>query len=253
LADKSCSYFDVRQSTQRGEPDLAGASRIVLRDWNTSKFARYTRPPNDGGENLTLITEVDKRTLNQSKTRKELRKNGRLVRLRASEEERRVVQMESPWEDEKESSDEDDIESDRNIEEGEEDEMDGSGNDENKNVDTDEQEERSEKELSTHNQKRKRTVSFGVARPAKKTVFAIREGRKQDKWAPATDKKSQEDKHTKTILKKSTTTKKPQSLEIVSSKSAKKAPTKVANVLSSYKNKTSNDSDPNAYDFSKFF
>ena len=247
----SCS--DIRQSTQRGEPDLAGASRIVLRDWNTGKFARYTCPPNDGDENLTLITEIDKRTLNQSKTRKELRKNGGLVRLRASEEERRVVQMESPWEDEKKSSDEDDVESDQNIEEGEESEMDGSGGDEDKNMDVDEQEERSEKELSAYNQKRKRTVSFEVARPAKKTAFAVQEGRKQNKLAPATDRKSQEDKHTKTILKKNTTTKKSQSLDVSSSKSARKAPAKVANVSSSYKSKAGDDSDPNAYDFSKFF
>lgn len=246
---------DVRQSTQRGEPDLAGASRIVLRDWNTGKFARYTCPPNDGGKNLTLITEIDKRTLNQSKTRKELRKNGGLVRLRASEEERRVVQMESPWENEK-SSNENDVDSDQNIEEGEEgeeDEMEGSGSDEGKNGDTDEQEEKSEKELSTYNQKRKRTVSFGAARLAKKAAFAVQEHRKQDKLVPATDRKGQEDRHTKTILKKNTTTKKSQSLEISSSKSAKKTPAKVANVSSSYKSKTSNDSDPNAYDFSKFF
>jgi len=247
---------DVRQSTQRGEPDLAGASRIVLRDWNTGKFARYTCPPNDGGKNLTLITEIDKRTLNQSKTRKELRKNGGLVRLQASEEERRVVQMESPWENEEKSNNENDVDSDQNIEEGEEDEedeMEGSGSDEGNTGVPADQEEKSEKELSTYNQKRKRTVSFGGARLAKKAAFAVRGDRKQDKSAPATDRKGQEDRHTKTILKKNTTTKKSQSLEISSSKSAKKTPAKVANVSSSYKSKTSNDSDPNAYDFSKFF
>jgi len=237
---------------QRGEPDLVGASRIVLRDWNTGKFARYTCPPNDAGEDLTLITEVDKRIVNQSKTRKELRKNGGLVRLRASEEERRVVQMESSWEVEKESPDEDEIESDHSIEEDEEDETDGSGSNEDKNVDTDEQEERSEeKEPSTYNQKRKRTVSFGVAHPAKKTAFAVRQGRKQDKSALTTDRKSQGDKHTKTkSILKNNTTKKSEPREIIP---AKKTPTKVANVSSSYKKKTSDDSDPNAYDFSKFF
>ena len=163
--------------------------------------------------------------------------------------------MESPWENEKKSSNENDVDSDQNIEEGEEgeeDEMEGSGNDEGKSGDTDEQE-KSEKELSTYNQKRKRTVSFGAARPAKKAAFAAREHRKQDKLVPATDRKGQEDRHTKTILKKNTTTKKPQSLEISSSKSTKKTLAKVANVSSSYKSKTSNDSDPNAYDFSKFF
>ena len=241
--------FDVRQFIQRGEPDLVGASKIVLQDWNTGKFARYTCPPNDGCKNLTLITEVDGRILNRFKTRKELRKNGGLVRLRVSEDERRVVQMENPWEDEKESNDQGDIEANQVDEEGE---GDGSGSDEDEHGNSDEQEERLEKDLIPHNKKRKRTVSFGFSHSAKKTAFTIQEGQKRNETFSATVKKRLDDENTIPILKKRAAIKQ-KSLEVNPTKSAKKAPVKVANVSSSHKNKKTDNSDPSAYDFSKFF
>ncbi|TEB29419.1 hypothetical protein FA13DRAFT_1734606 [Coprinellus micaceus] len=49
---------------KRGELDLTGASRIVLRDWSVGKFARYTQPPKSvlaqQSEDSTLVVANEK-------------------------------------------------------------------------------------------------------------------------------------------------------------------------------------------------
>ncbi|KAJ3571666.1 hypothetical protein NP233_g3595 [Leucocoprinus birnbaumii] len=271
--DATAFLSGVARSNQlvkkRGELDLAGASKIVLRDWNTGKFARYTSPPNvDGGAAPAPLTEADEQILSHSRTRKEMRKDGGLVKLRASELERRVVPLENPWE-----ADESDDDVDQNMEldeeeEGDEEERgsdsgDDDGTSQNEDEDNEEQEESSEEEVEPSppkplNQKRKRAASFMSAQPAKKVAFASRKQNTSAQPPVKNNKRGQEDddlQEPKSILKKITVPKQ-KAQKPLASKPTKKVPVKVANVSSSSKNKASVSNisdDPTAYDFRKFF
>ncbi|KXN83537.1 hypothetical protein AN958_01246 [Leucoagaricus sp. SymC.cos] len=253
---------------KRGLLDLAGASKIVLRDWNIDKFARYTSPPTiDAGQQLPSPTEADEKILNLIKTRRELRKEGRLVKLSTSQMEKRSADLEKSWEAENGIDDDNGgvdyvDEEEQGVEGGsEEDEEASQDEDDEESGDDDiqgEAAEEGEKEVElnppkTFNQKRKRAVSFVSAQPAKKVAFI---SQKQDKpvQASAATKKTQENKELKSIMKKTTPAVKQKTLKFASlSKSLEKASVRVANVSSTYKNKAGRSNDPDDYDFSKFF
>ena len=82
--------------TQRGELDIAGASRIVLRDWSTGKFPRCTIPPttNSSLENIDKLYADDLAT---SSSRKEMWKSGGLVKLVPGHLELRKAVLDAPW------------------------------------------------------------------------------------------------------------------------------------------------------------
>lgn len=95
---------------QKGELDLTGAARIVLRDWSSGKLVRFTTPPspsqplgafssNDPGSNIfaTEFYADDGAILATLSTRKEMRKKGGLVKLFPGSIEERKVEMEQNW------------------------------------------------------------------------------------------------------------------------------------------------------------
>ena len=83
--------------------DVVTASRIVLRDWNTGKFLRYTTPSAGAsavGTSDAVFAELyakDDEILASLKPRKELRKTSGLVRLETGVVDERKVELDAPW------------------------------------------------------------------------------------------------------------------------------------------------------------
>ncbi|KAJ7179512.1 GTP-binding protein [Mycena filopes] len=72
----------ARAHQLKGELDLTGAARIVLRDWSIGKFPRYTVPPPlDASAAATPLSASDEAVLATLQTRKDLRKSKGLVKL----------------------------------------------------------------------------------------------------------------------------------------------------------------------------
>lgn len=174
---------------QRGDLDLIGASRILLRDWSTGKFARYTTPPKpsttskaqDTDDALKKIYEANDAILETLLSRKEMRKSKGLVKLVSGAIESRKAVLEGPWlKEENAHGDED---ADAESDEEDEMEVDGSADDEQEDEDegveevdveeeADEEAEEAPPPPTSKKQKRKRTNEPPVARPSKKVMFA---------------------------------------------------------------------------------
>lgn len=170
---------------QGGVLDVAGASRIVLRDWSTGKLPRYTVPSSSTSapSNPSLVSHhaSDESILSTIPTRKESRKGRGLVKLTSANVESRHLALEASWLPSDKESDDDDAEGeDAEDEEGDDEDVeDVDGEDE----DEDEQEEvgdegdeegddESEEELPVK-AKRKRAFEADAlaARPKKKVAF----------------------------------------------------------------------------------
>ncbi|KAF4574543.1 hypothetical protein EYR36_005887 [Pleurotus pulmonarius] len=88
---------------KHGKLDLTGASRIVLRDWSTGKFPRYTLPATAAKETSSraselanlYATELD--ILASLPTHKEMRKGRGVVKMSPGEVDSREVQIDAPW------------------------------------------------------------------------------------------------------------------------------------------------------------
>jgi nuclear GTP-binding protein len=183
--------------------DLIGAARIVLRDWNSGKFARYTTPsttppaapPAKSSSNsepisisfLTPLYAKDEAILAVLATRKEIRKQKEgLVKLSPGKVEERQASVEENWvpleDDEAEGDDDDEWENDDGAgmvlfdeeeeeeSEGDEEEQegDGEGSSDEDEQEQEEQEEGEEGETTSiapesRKQKRKR----GLENPAR--------------------------------------------------------------------------------------
>ncbi|KAF7354956.1 Guanine nucleotide-binding protein-like 3 [Mycena sanguinolenta] len=100
---------------KKGELDLTGAARIVLRDWSTGKFPRYTAPPSS--ESSTPLSTADEKVQATLQTRKDMRKARGLVKLTCGAVETRKALIELPWAP---ASPESDSEDDDGAEEEEE-------------------------------------------------------------------------------------------------------------------------------------
>ncbi|KAI0301855.1 hypothetical protein B0F90DRAFT_1838736 [Multifurca ochricompacta] len=114
-----------------GNPDLAGAARLVLRDWSTGKLPRYAIPPptsrpesitTDEDLMLATIYAEDSVLLERLAPRKELRRSGDLVRLSSGQVDEHALAFEMPWFglDDANSENEDEIEDADGKAEGEE-------------------------------------------------------------------------------------------------------------------------------------
>ncbi|KAI6105376.1 P-loop containing nucleoside triphosphate hydrolase protein [Pisolithus sp. B1] len=147
----------------RGVLDHAGAARIVLRDWNSGKLGRYTTPPvaNASGQ-PALGMDGDEDILNGLRTRKELRKEVKLVRLTPGKVDSRNVILDEAWEVEDEGS-EGSGDSNEDEDDGVDDES-GPGESDVEGEEDEEDEEEAPELLpappSPPVAKRKRTVSF---------------------------------------------------------------------------------------------
>ncbi|KAF9224371.1 hypothetical protein BS17DRAFT_779690 [Gyrodon lividus] len=159
---------------KRGVLDHAGAGRIVLRDWSTGKFARYTVPP--GTSTCAPSEDGDEEVLATVRSRKELRKAGdvKLIKLQAGEVDERDVEWDVAWEEDCGSSiGGGDGDEDHEEEDGDEEEEDSDAQSKIGDGDTDkgsevnaEEEEDEEDEapelLPPPPTKRKRRVSFAL-------------------------------------------------------------------------------------------
>ncbi|KAI0722001.1 P-loop containing nucleoside triphosphate hydrolase protein [Cerioporus squamosus] len=89
---------------RKGEPDLTGAARMILRDWASGKLARYTQPapspaPSDSEPESSLaeVYAKDSEVLSKLSTRKELRKAGGLVKLRTVDVDTRKAVLDASY------------------------------------------------------------------------------------------------------------------------------------------------------------
>ncbi|KAG5645776.1 hypothetical protein DXG03_005313 [Asterophora parasitica] len=238
---------------KRGELDLIGASRILLRDWSTGKFARYTNPPQAPAATasptknaaLKKLYAADDAILETVLPRKELRTTVGLVKLVAGEIDSRQTVLDEPWLEAEDSDEEDEEQDGMEVNEGE-------GDDE---VDEDEAEEENEEDeedeevvppSSSKKQKRKRITESAAAPPSKKVAFA------------SEPKSSKQARKAGSLKEKPTATTKPKP----SASAAKPKPTpavarvgKAANVTTKGKAaaKITGAGGDEAYDFGKFF
>ncbi|KAF8271733.1 P-loop containing nucleoside triphosphate hydrolase protein [Lactarius quietus] len=88
-----------------GDLDVAGAARLVLRDWSTGKLHRYAVPPSarqddvaaDGDPALAAIYADDAIHLERLMPRKELRRSHDVVRLSSGQVDDRLLAFDAPW------------------------------------------------------------------------------------------------------------------------------------------------------------
>ncbi|KAJ7229052.1 hypothetical protein GGX14DRAFT_416477, partial [Mycena pura] len=157
---------------KKGELDLSGAARIVLRDWTTGKFPWYTIPPAGAAE---TVSSADDAVLDTLRTRKELRKAHGLVKLRCGAVETRKVQVDEPWapaerDDDADSNDEDEERYDEDGGREDEEEADEEMTEEMTEETEEEEEEEEEPTILSGKQKRKRATEKAPI-PRKKVSF----------------------------------------------------------------------------------
>jgi len=101
----------TRSQKKGGNPDVAAAARIVLRDWSTGKLSRYAVPPAISSPEtatgadaaasacptLATIYAGEAALLERLSPRKELRRTRDLVRLSSEQIDDRALALETPW------------------------------------------------------------------------------------------------------------------------------------------------------------
>lgn len=268
---------------QGGKLDLAGAARLVLRDWSTGKLSRYAVPPPvSGGPGtatdvvspaLATIYAGDAALLERLPPRKELRRSRDIVRLSPERVDDRALALDAPWfdadggsgedgEDESEAeaigsgTDDDDAGAEFGGQDGsvsEEEEEDNEGEDEDE--DAEDEDEVPLNPRSSIARKRKRPSSpslkpqLGPTRPRKKVSFAT----SVKTLANSTRSSSSSKEHTlsrpSAIRPSSTQKSKAKASRTTipprARKPAANAPTQ--------KRKTAAEGENDAYDFSTFF
>jgi len=179
------------------EPDQILAARVVLRDWNTGKFPRFTLPPSSPPSTTPHTSDAtlaktygqDESVLSRLKTRSEFRKSGGLVKMNPGEIDRRTLILDTEWtspEDSEPSEDGDEDEKmldfygndgdDEDEDEEDEESEDGEGEEDEEDEEDDEEEggeeDESEVEPPPPPSKRKRLAepSKGSAAPPRKRV-----------------------------------------------------------------------------------
>ncbi|KAF9268288.1 hypothetical protein L218DRAFT_893232 [Marasmius fiardii PR-910] len=172
---------------KRGTLDIAGATRMILRDWNVGKLRYYSIPlveqssPSDvTGSDQELYSD-DEAILSALLSRKDMRKTGGLVKLRPGKVDSRKLVLDGEYgdgEDADSHSEESEHEADEiGPEEGNADDLGDSGGGEDSDEEVNELEE-DEDELEGEEeaprpllvQKRKRTDQ-GISPPKKKVSF----------------------------------------------------------------------------------
>lgn len=166
---------------KHGELDLVGAARIVLRDWSTGKFPRYTQPSASSTEHcesaekdneFAELYKADEEILGAAPLRKDMRRGGGLIRLTPGDVEKRKVDLDAPWdesddeeEDEEEGGEEEEAASAGDVSD---DEVEG----EEVEIDQDDDEESEEEVPLPTKGKRKRQEKSERALASKKVAFA---------------------------------------------------------------------------------
>lgn len=155
----------------------------MLRDWSTGKFPRYTTPPSKIPTSASPLADsalekhyaADDSILANLRPRKEMRKNGGLIKFASGEVESRKVITEDQWnslkEDDEEAS-EDDNDNRMEVDNDEADALVEDEEDEELEEQEDDEEEAEDAPPPISNkQKRKRTNEAPAAPPSKKVSF----------------------------------------------------------------------------------
>lgn len=249
--------------------DVAGASRIVLRDWSTDKFPRYTTPGTSTVEpadaSLVEVYTKDEAILQTLTPRKELRKSSGIVRLDAGAVDVRKVDFEASWLGEDESDEEEDDEdgedagiserSESGGEEGDEDEEDEEEGEEDEHED----EEKEEEPAQLHSKRKRSSGASLKPPPAKKVTFApepknTRRARSAAGARGALVAVSRKAMNAESKRTPGNTASIPKGAKPATKPSAKTAPArKAANSALSSKTTVQTKHGEEAYDFKKFF
>ncbi|KAI0959303.1 hypothetical protein AcW1_004162 [Taiwanofungus camphoratus] len=255
-----------------GALDLAGASRIVLRDWSTGKFPRYTMPASPPSPSTTLsdpsladVYAKDGQILSNLLTRKEMRKAGGVVKLKPGEKETRKVLLDAAWiGSEDEDGNESDVEKDESGDDTSEDIKGSDEDDEDEEHEGDEDEDEKTLPLTGKCKRAATKAAIPLPRPAKKVAFSAEpRGTKQARAAAGV--KGQQMAALNTNARSTVEGKfrvKPQSKAAKTTRMARDKPSAETSTVATTKNanpsskKTSaskgNDGEE-AYDFNKFF
>jgi nuclear GTP-binding protein len=185
--------------------DHTGAARIVLRDWSTGKFPRYSMPPSveaqlasDLDPTFAELYDRDEVILAELKARKDMRKGHGLVRLTPSKIETREVSFNAPWirvHTNDESEDEDSLQDEKGDLDSDETDEDGELADEDSAENSEDDKSLNEEEAAalppSGKRKRSHQASAPVP-PSKKVTFAVstKPQRTQRSTAPAIPAKS---------------------------------------------------------------
>ncbi|KAJ7087235.1 hypothetical protein B0H15DRAFT_801307 [Mycena belliarum] len=154
---------------KKGELDLTGAARIVLRDWSIGKFPRYTMPP--ATQTASAPTAADEAALATLTARKDLRKARGLVKMTCGELETRKAAVEEPWAPAAPEKDEEEDEEEAGVEEEDDQMEDDDQEEEEEEEEEEEADEEEEPPLAlTGKQKRKRAAEKAPP-PRKKVSF----------------------------------------------------------------------------------
>ncbi|KAJ7265837.1 hypothetical protein B0H12DRAFT_1099727 [Mycena haematopus] len=149
---------------KKGELDLTGAARIVLRDWSIGKFPRYTVPPS---ESSTPLSNADEKVLATLQTRKDMRKARGLVKLTSGAMETRKASIDLPWAPEKDSEGDDEAEEEQDGGEIEEE----AGMDEEEAENSDDAEEELEPPTALSGKQKRKRAAEKAPPPRKKVSF----------------------------------------------------------------------------------
>jgi nuclear GTP-binding protein len=230
--------------------DLAGAARIVLRDWSVGKFPRFTPAPTipeafgltQPTGSLAKLYIEDQKNIATLETRKEMRKRTGLVKLVAGHTDTRKVDVEARWVGAEYDGDDqsgEEVDKDENEEQAESDEDGNAMMDDLEDLGHDEAEEDDEPQPApTGKRKRPNTFTAPSALPNKKVAFAPDpKGSKRARAAGSTKKAAPASLNSKPVSSKLKTSK----LTIVSRK------------IVSQKSTSSSKGGNEAYDFGKFF
>ncbi|KAH0587093.1 hypothetical protein H2248_005911 [Termitomyces sp. 'cryptogamus'] len=167
---------------KHGQLDIIGASRILLRDWSTGKFARYSTPPTTTISTTcysktqdTVFEKLygsDSTILETVISRKQLRKSVGLVKISSGEVDSRKVVLRDSWLEESDSEGDDEEDNDAGFDgddDSSQEEADQNGDDGDGSNNGDDH----EAALPLpKKQKRKQTDELLVAPPSKKVAFA---------------------------------------------------------------------------------
>ena len=170
---------------KRGEPDLAGACRIVLRDWNTGRFPWYAMPEASSSSADASVkktkskqassAESAEEVLEKLQSRKEKMMSGGVVKMMPGALETRKVELTAGWVEDEEEEDEDDDEEDVVVHE---EDVDGDDDEEMDDAEEgDKEEEEEEEEISPPpppptKGKRKASTTLQPTKSSKKAAVA---------------------------------------------------------------------------------
>ncbi|KAJ8697775.1 hypothetical protein PTI98_004547 [Pleurotus ostreatus] len=170
---------------KHGKLDLTGASRIVLRDWSTGKFPRYTLPDaakeiSSPASELAELYAKEADILQLLPTHKEMRKGRGLVKMSPGEVDAREVQIDISWLQDDQSGSEQDEDVDEEMADEDAEAIDADPLDSDSDSDLNEEEDEDEIPAPAPSSKRKRSGASST-QPNKRVSFAAGTATKEPK------------------------------------------------------------------------